>query len=246
MWTDELDALPAGKMVTEELYPQLVVGAAVRIVTRGATVYEGLITSIPGIQVRRSNDSIVVCGRRFHLPQHDVYLIDPDRMVEKNPAALVLTEEEIRDCVADLSRAHRPAGSKPTSVSPLDIAQHAIGFDPSVYGYSSSSKESNFTPFIKVGALKKSLSRLVEEGVLRKVVSGGYGHPSVDDRYVFIHGKAGYVTTVDYEESVLLVDGKARIERIAELRKRAEHLVAERYPQEVEAELARLVEKAGL
>ena len=232
--------------LTREEFEVLRDGEAVRIVTPAGLTFEGFIADKFkfGTVLRRS---VIVNGREFSGYQHKFYRVDADTVTVRDHAPRELTDEEVRDWVADLESKHRFQG-KPTAVTTYDIVEGVLGFSPhAILAGAAQGGKSNDTyvnQHLRVGSLRRSLDRLTGDGVLRKVVKGGYFNRG-DERYVHILGKVGYVLSASYDESRQVVHEKDREQDLSKLWAQARGIVADRHTDEVEAEYERLVEEAG-
>lgn len=249
MWGDHLDeraAQPLQQLRTADERAALRGLNGIRVVTRKGWVYEG-ITDFGTHGISRLS-GITVNGKLFSTGVHTFYLLNPAETVTRDPAPLELTQDELRDVIADLCIS--TPGPRVTAPSLMDIVETVLGFDPAIglntSGFGGKSKDGYINQFLKVGALRKSLTSLEADGAIRKLTSGSYLQASADDRYAIIRGRTGYVTTEAWEEAVANVDEGRRLKQLDKLREQAARNVAQRHQDEVDKELTRLAEEAGI
>lgn len=247
MWVDKQAARPLRQLLTADDREALRGRNGIRLVTKKGRVYEGILDlGLRGSLGRYS--PMLINGKLFSTSIHTLYLLDPDETVVRDPAPVELTDEEVRDVIADLCVS--TSGPKVSAPSITDIVDSVLGFDPAL-GMSTSefggkSRDGYTNQFLKMGPLRRSLARLQADGAIRKLTSGSFLNASADDRYAKIRSKTGYVTSQAYDEAVAAVDEGRRKKQIEQLRTQAGKNVAEHHQDEVEQELVRLAEEAGI
>lgn len=226
------------------------VGDIVRVVSRHDLVTEGEVTAV------RTYDSktvtgFVINGRSYDIVSHfELYLVMGDMIPSEMPV-IELSDEAVRDLVSDLQSQRRAPGAKVRAVSAKDIAAAALGFDPAVMkpaaSFGGRSESAYWNEFIKYGRIRTALDRLVAEEALVKVTHAArFADIPQDERFVSIFGKTGWVTREAYDEGVALYRAEHESKQRKALRAQAIQIVADAHPDEVEAELAKLLVIAGL
>jgi len=231
---------PSAKTLSRE---QLQLGAAVRIVQPLLGTFEGVIEKTDDQYGRGFPDSIEVAGARFFVEQHVVEAVSEADLSPGRPAVLVPTAAQV---VAAIESAGLSTRGKPYVSAPRNIFIGLIGFDAGnglrSREYGGRSADGWFNQFVKVSAVKYTLDALVANGTIVKVQSGNRFQPTPDFRALeFRNVRSGYVTTVQHAQAHTALNDKAATERVAKLRAKAAANVAERHPDELEAELTRLI-----
>jgi hypothetical protein len=195
-------------------------------------------------------EAFVVGGRTFRLRDFDFYTVDAAAVVPQNHKPHKPDTHEVLECLTVLSRNSTPA---PYAVTAKVIAELIIGFDPSqgttTPRFGGRTADAWFNEFVAIGVIRRILEdQMVKSGVLRKVVAGGAFGPRYDSPFVLFRStnRVGYVLTQDYDASVEANAVTATGRNLDALRAQATATVALRHADEVETEVARLIEAAGL
>ena len=248
MWENQTDLSSELTPLDEAALKRVAVADGLRIVTPRGVTYENVVEKVRGgYGNQASTTDVWLAGTCFTLSQHTVYLVAAADLRPKNPVRIEPEAAELRDIVADLSQRNRSVhNTKPCAVSPLSVAEALIGFradtGKSNAAYGGKSPEGWCNEFVSVGRVKRVLSDLADEGVLRHVKSGTYNAASADDRVVsFVYAKAGYVLAADYVDAADAARAEKRAERRRTLLAKARGTIADRHAAEVEAELERLL-----
>ena len=241
MWDDEAPT-PLTPLTKDEVHA-LREGDGLRVVTRKGIVTEGVLTGRQS--VRNSGRTITLNERSFSIYDgHTFYAIPAENVVTYKDPAIELTDEAIRDLVSD----ENGEDPRPVVATIDDILRVTLGFDPARQmdgsNFGGKSTDSWRNEYLRMGALKKSLARLVDEGVLVKVTSGSSFNRVPEDRaFRFLTSKVGWVTKAAHDRGFRYVADQDSAQEIAELRKQAENIVLARHRAEVESELARLIDE---
>jgi hypothetical protein len=246
-WTDGLDDAPAAPL-TEDAFRKLKVGEGIRIVTRRGQRFEGLITEArkmySGSLNNGQTDIVRVGGLWFSLRYYDVFAVAAADVAEFRSPKLRLSEEEVRDMVADLADVDKRL--RPSAIGTKQIAYAVLGFDPSAgldgNGFGGKSVDAWYGQFISLGSIKGALEKLVAAGVLRKVSKPQrFKRSQEGDAVSFYKTSSGYVLTEHFEASEAFMAAEANESKIAKLLTEAQRIVYHRHDDEVQAEMARLM-----
>jgi len=172
--------------------------------------------------------------------------------------------DEVKDVVTDLINESEALHSnssynfKPQIVSVEKIIVRLIGHDPTIgvntdTTYGGRGKNAVYGDHISVGSVTKILDQLVEDGELVKVKEPTYdekrlggGDKNVEYVSFPYRNKVGYITADVLADSKVKVTEEKNAKKVAKLRQTAAETVAARHADEVEEELARLREQAGI
>lgn len=254
MWDDQTadSNRLRGPLEREEIFA-LETGAAVRVVTKGSRlVTEGV---LDGVRVSyNKNDRFTIQGREFSVYNgHDVYSVAADDVRPQKDEPIELSDEAVLETIADLQTRDNIDG-RPSAVSRSLIVDTVLGFSPSSHmpaaDFGGRSKETYVNQFLRVGKLKASIARLIEEGAIVDVTAPAAfsRNASRESRAVrFGYGnKSGYVTTSAMEAALEALDAKHRAAILQQFEASAIAIIAERHRDEVDIEIARLVADAAL
>lgn len=223
------------------------IGDTVRIELPNGEVTVGKVTSAGPRYGTGQLNYFDVGGRTYRPNALKVNIVD-ETYPSAEAAVRFLSEEEVRDFVADLERT-RAIGT--TAVSVNDIARAALGFDPTVglpeRNFGGKSSSTYWNQFIKLSTITKAIKHLTESGALVKVnAASRFSKERGDERFVHISGRTGWVTASAYEEGRAAHFAKVNEAELAKLREAARSTVADRHAAEVEEEFTRLRNEAGL
>jgi len=222
---------------------QLQLGTAVRIVQPLLGTFEGVIEKTDDQYGRGFPDSIEVAGARFFVEQHIVEAVSEAELTPGRPVVLAPTAAQV---MAAIESAGLSALGRYCVSSPRDIFIGLIGFDAGnglrSREYGGRSADGWFNQFVKVSAVKNTLDALVANGTIVKVQQGNRFSPTSDFRALeFRNVRSGYVTAGHHAQAHAALNDKTATDRVAKLRATAAANVAERHPDELEAELTRLI-----
>ncbi|MFE6966982.1 hypothetical protein ACFVAJ_17860 [Agromyces sp. NPDC057679] len=224
----------------EELLSEVKVGRAVRAVSPGGRRTfvgpVGRVKSGRGFQFEAIVAGVTIDAR---------WSVYPSSSIEAFvPAPLEVTAEEIRDIIADLEA---EGGSALNPVGIADICKYVIGFDP-VYGRTNRggggrSAGAWMREHFAVSKAEKAIAELVDDGVIMKVSQPSSREEKAAEVGIvsYWRRRAGWVTVAAYDERTQQRADERRAAKIEKLRVEAQQIVAARYPDEVEAELDRLL-----
>lgn len=229
----EVDSMPDG-------FGLRIVAGTSGIVTEGVIENRAAATS-------RTIDRVTVRGREFVISaDHSIFAVRLADVRPRKDPVRELTDAEVFAKVDELGTPE--GGGKPIIVSRTDIIVSVLGFDPAdrmpVAAYGGRSPEAYRNQFIRAGKLKASLDHLVASGEIKHLTA-----PSrlvirpVDTRAVTFpyETRSGYVTARAHKSALQALAVRQRAVQLEKYEAAAINTVATRYPDEVAAEIARLI-----
>lgn len=179
----------------------------------------------------------------------------PSNSKARNPKATIVSEESIRDVLADDTRSSFAPG-RLTVMSVRAIAVKLLGFDPTAGQnttptYGGHSPDFFFNQHLSMGALRRVLNEMTEQGVVTKVTDLSYTATPAERRFArlvhFSHGVgSGYVLTEEFEQSGANYDAEQRDTQRSKIMEAAAKVIAEKHADEVQALYATECAKLGL